>query len=157
MTLTFMHLIGILSTLSLIVIAGIYSGNKITGSSDFSAGGQCGSVVVAGAITGTLIGGSSTIGTVQLAYTYGLTAWWFTLGCGISCLLLAFCFIKPFRENGSKTVTGMISKEFGNTAGLLASALSSIGTFINLLAQLVAAQALISTIFPGLSFFSAMR
>ncbi|MBQ2218175.1 MAG: sodium:solute symporter family protein, partial [Firmicutes bacterium] len=44
--------------------------------------------IVAGVIIGTLVGGSSTVGTAQLAYTYGLSAWWFTLGAGISCLVL---------------------------------------------------------------------
>ena len=32
---------------------------------------------------GTLVGGSSTIGTAQLAFDYGISAWWFTLGGGV--------------------------------------------------------------------------
>ena len=44
------------------------------------------STVSIGAIIGTLVGGSSTIATAQLAYTFGMSAWWFTLGAGIACL-----------------------------------------------------------------------
>ena len=52
-------------------------------------GGKIGFGVVAGLIMGTLVGGSSTVGTAQLAYNYGMSAWWFTLGGGIACLVLA--------------------------------------------------------------------
>ena len=45
--------------------------------------------VVAGVIMGTLVGGSSTVGTAQLAFQFGMSAWWYTLGAGISCLILA--------------------------------------------------------------------
>ena len=34
--------------------------------------------VVAGVIMGTLVGGSSTVGTAQLAYQFGMSAWWYT-------------------------------------------------------------------------------
>ncbi|MGI5936476.1 MAG: sodium:solute symporter family protein [Oscillospiraceae bacterium] len=147
------HIISIVLTLLLIVAAGVYSGKKVKNSSDFDSGGKSGAFVVAGAITGTLVGGSSTVGTAQLAYTYGMSAWWFTLGAGISCLILALFFIGPFRRHESATLTGMISKEFGAGTGMLASVLSSVGIFINLLAQLVAAQSLIITIFPGMGLF----
>jgi len=153
MALSIGHIISIAVTLLLIVAAGVYSGKKVKSSSDFDSGGKSGAFVVAGAITGTLVGGSSTVGTAQLAYTYGMSAWWFTLGAGISCLILALFFIKPFRRHESATLTGMISREFGAGAGMLASVLSSVGIFINLLAQLVAAQALITTVFPGIGLF----
>ena len=44
-------------------------------------------------IIGTLVGGVSTIGTVQSAYNNGISAWIFTLGSGVSCFYpgLFFC------------------------------------------------------------------
>ena len=67
--LTYKHIIGIILTLLLITLVGIYSGRKVKTSSDFSVGGKkAGSGIVAGTIMGTLVGGSSTIGTAQLAF-----------------------------------------------------------------------------------------
>lgn len=152
MVLNFWHFLGFLIIFAIICYAGYYSGRKIKCAEDFSRGGSSNSFIIAGAIMGTLVGGSSTVGTAQLAYTFGMSAWWFTLGGGISCLFLALFFVKPFRKNGSSgTLTGIIANEYGTKAGILASSLSSIGIFINLLAQLIAAQALINTIFPNLN------
>ena len=64
--------------------------------------------VVAGVITGTLVGGSSTIGTAQLAYQFGMSAWWYTLGAGISCLILALVYAKPLRRTGGSTLVAEI-------------------------------------------------
>ncbi|WP_040584125.1 hypothetical protein [Sedimentibacter sp. B4] len=84
----FLHIAGMASTLLLIMIIGVNSGKNIKNSSDFTTGGRSASTsLVAGALISTLIGGSSTIGTAQLAYSYGMSAWWFTLGSGLGCLL----------------------------------------------------------------------
>lgn len=151
MTLTVSQLIGLLGTLAVIIGLSIWSGRQVKSAADFaSGGGKSGAFIVAGTIMGTLVGGSSTIGTAQLAYTYGFSAWWFTLGGGIGCLILALFFIGPLRKSGCSTLVGMITKEFGREAGLLSSILSSIGIYINILSQLIAATAVIAVIAPGL-------
>ena len=74
-------IIGLVLTVAMILGLSIYSGTK------FKAGAsKNGSAITAGIIMGTLVGGSSTVGTAQLAYNYGMSAWWFTLGGGIACL-----------------------------------------------------------------------
>ena len=83
--------------------------------------------VVAGVITGTLVGGSSTIGTAQLAYQFGMSAWWYTLGAGISCLILALVYAKPLRRTGCATLVSIIRKEYGPKVGMAVSVLSSVG------------------------------
>ena len=149
MTLNIEHLIGIFITLFVITVVGIYSGKKVKNASDFSTGGRkAGAAIVTGTIMGTLVGGASTVGTAQLAYTYGFSAWWWTLGGGIGCLILALGFTKPLRRTGCNTIQGMISKEFGTRAGIYSSVLASIGMFINIIAQMIAATALITAIFP---------
>lgn len=81
------HIIGMVVTLLIIVGCGIYAGTRVKDEKDFSgAARKAGSAVVAGTIMGTLVGGSSTIGTAQLAFQFGLDGWWFTLGAGIGCL-----------------------------------------------------------------------
>lgn len=132
--------------LSLIVIVGlsIYTGAKK------SSGKKEGisSAVVAGLIMGTLVGGSSTVGTAQLAYNYGMSAWWFTLGGGIACLILALVYVKPLRRSGCPTLVGMVAQEYGHSAGLAATILNSVGTFINILSQLLAASAVVLVVWP---------
>ena len=119
-----------------------------TGMRQKKGSGKIGFGVVAGLIMGTLVGGSSTVGTAQLAFNYGMSAWWFTLGGGIACLILAVLYIKPLRNSGCTTLVGMVDKEYGHKAGLAATTLNSVGTFINILSQLLAASAVVLVIWP---------
>lgn len=138
------HIIGISISLLAILALSIYSGKfakKTQGAKSW---------IVAGAIMGTLVGGSSTVGTAQLAYHYGMSAWWFTLGSGIACLILALVYVKPLRNSKCGTLTAIVSKEYGSGCGLAASILSSLGSFINIISQLIAATAIIAVISPGL-------
>lgn len=145
-------ILGIIVALGIITAAGVWSGRQVRNASDFSGGGaKAGSAIVAGTIIGTLVGGSSTVGTAQLAYTYGMSAWWFTLGAGIACLLLALAFAKPLRSMKVGTLTAMIGAEYGKKAQMTASILNSVGTFINIISQLLAGTAIVEIIFPGLS------
>ena len=73
---------GLLISVLLIVVAALYSGTQ-------KQKGNMGSVLLGGAILGTIIGGSCTIGTAQLAFLYGACAWWFCLGCAIAVVALA--------------------------------------------------------------------
>lgn len=146
------HIIGIIITFLAIIGISLYSGRKVKSGSDFdSAGGNASAGIVMGALLGTLVGGSSTVGTAQLAYNYGMSAWWFTLGGGIACLLLAIFFVKPVRASRASTLVGIISDAYGEKAGMAASILSSIGTFINILSQMIAATAIIEIILPNVS------
>ncbi len=111
--------------------------------------------IVAGVIIGTLVGGSSTVGTAQLAYTYGMSAWWFTLGAGISCLVLGLVYTVPLRRNGSRTLVGMIRSEYGAKVGMSASVLNSVGTFINIISQILSATAVVAVILPRLGIAAA--
>ena len=149
MPLSPLHFLGAFFTIAVIICIGIYSGKKIKNSSDFSTGGKrAGSLMVMGVITGTLVGGSSTIGTAQLAFSFGLSAWWFTLGGGIACLVLGLVFVKPMRASGCDTIQQMISKEYGLTAGLVTSILGTIGMLINIISQLLSFNALAISIIP---------
>ena len=96
-----LHVVGMLATIGLIVGIGVYSGRKVASAADFSSGGgKAGAWIVCGAIMGTLVSGQATIGTAQLAFSFGMSAWWFTLGSGIGCLILAIGYAAPFRRSG---------------------------------------------------------
>ena len=139
-------IVGLVVTIALIAGLSIYSGTK----NKAGASSKNGAPIIAGVIIGTLVGGSSTVGTAQLAYNYGMAAWWFTLGGGIACLILALGYVGPLRRQGCPTLVGMIRKEYGDGAGMAASILNSVGTFINIISQLISATAVIAVLFPDM-------
>lgn len=141
-----MTYIGLLAAVALIVGLAIFTGARHGGAKKEGIG----SGVVAGLIIGTLVGGSSTVGTAQLAYNYGMSAWWFTLGGGIACLILALVYVRPLRASSCPTLVGMVAQEYGEKAGLAASILNSVGTFINILSQLLAASAVVLVVWPNM-------
>lgn len=144
----YIHIIGMALTLICIMIIGVNSGKKIKNASDFSTGGRSASAsLVSGALLSTLIGGASTIGTAQLAFNNGLTAWWFTLGTGIGCLLFGLIFVKPLRNINIVTIQEAITQEYGIICGTVTSVLSSMGILLNIVTQILSANALLTVVF----------
>ena len=89
------------------------------------ASAKTGAGLVSGLILGTIIGGACTIGTAQLAFLYGMSAWWYCLGAGLACLVLAFGFSNAIRRENGRTLLGIVGKEYGRRVGLYASFLNS--------------------------------
>ena len=144
---TFVHYIGAALVLILIGGVGIYSGKRVKSASDFSSGGRKAGVgIIAGTIVGTLVGGSSTIGTAQLAFNYGFSAWWFTLGGGIACLILAIKFAKPLYNSKISTLPQVIAIEYGQKSSTVSTAFMSLGTLFSIIAQLLSGMALITSV-----------
>ena len=142
-----LHLLGAAAVLVLMLGLGACSGRRVKSAADFDTGGGSGTLLVAGTITGTLVGGSSTIGAAQLAFHYGFSAWWFTLGGALGCLVLALVLAKPLRTAGQGTIQQLLQKEFGPAAGLLSSLLATLGLGLNIVSQLLSANVLLASIF----------
>lgn len=138
---------------SLLTIIGLSIWSGMCGKKTHGGGG---SAMVAGSIIGTLVGGNATVGTAQLAYYYGMSAWWFTLGAGITCAVLAIFYVKPLRRSACQTMAEIISKEFGAPCGMFASVLASVGTVISTVSQIVSATAVIAVVFPSVSLVPAV-
>ncbi|OHB24833.1 MAG: sodium:solute symporter [Desulfuromonadaceae bacterium GWC2_58_13] len=136
------------ATLAALVFFAAFGSGSARGAADFAvANRQAGSWPVAGAIMGTLVGGASTIGTAQLAFLYGLSAWWFTLGAGLACLVLALLVAGPLRRAEVETIPQFLQRYYGGRAQAVASGFSALGMFIHIVAQLLAAGALLSSLF----------
>lgn len=149
--LTPIHMLAAILTLLIIMGIGVFSGRKVKDAKQFDTGGKsAGAVMVAGTIIGTLVGGSSTIGTAELAFNYGLSAWWFTLGSCLGCLLLALPLCRPLQNTKGETIQEIIGLEYGDTARVATSILATLGILLNIVAQMLAANALLTTMF-GLS------
>lgn len=138
------HFIGIGIALTILITVGMQSAKKVKSAADFDTGGRKGSVwLVTGLLLGSLIGGQCTIGTAQLAYTYGLSAIWFSFGAGFGSLVLCLIFVVPLRKRRDVTLLEVIRKEFGERAEYLGSVLCSLGILVSVVSNVVAASALI--------------
>lgn len=141
------HIVGAAVTLLLITLVGFYSGKKVKNAADFSGTARkSGTAIVVGALMGTLVGGASTIGTAQLAFVNGFSAWWFTLGGGIACLILGLFYCVPLHRANVQTVPELLTREYGGAIGSVSSVLSSMGIFLNVVAQILSGVALITSV-----------
>jgi SSS family solute:Na+ symporter len=128
---------------------GIYTIRLVKSSQDFSIGQRKASwAVVSGTIMGTLVGGASTIRTAQLAFQYGFSAWWFTLGAGIVCFVLGVLFLPKLYRSGSATIPQLLCRRYNQNIGAVSAIFSSLGIFMNIIAQGLSAFALITSIIP---------
>lgn len=144
---TWQHYLGAILGIALVIGAGVVSGIR-SGKKGVSTSGErsLGTILVTGSLLGVITGGASTIGTAQLAYTYGFSAWWFTLGAGLSCLVLMLTFARPFYFSGNRTLAQFIAPEYGQKAASVSAMLMSVGNFLSIVSQLFSGIALIATI-----------
>ena len=141
------HLIGVLVTVGLLLAVSWLSGRHVKDAHSFTTGGNSGSWMVCGALLGTLAGGQSTIGTAQLAFSYGLSAWWFTIGAGLGSLVLGLFFTGPLRRSGCTTLLEVVSRQYGHKAETVGSLLFLVGIFISIVSQVISSSAMIGSLF----------
>ena len=137
--LTTVHIIGIILTVGLLLAVSWLSGRKVKDAKTFTAGGTSGSWMVCGALMGTLMGGQCTVGTAQLAFNFGLSAWWFTIGAALGAVVLAIFYAAPIRRSGCSTLLEIVARQYGHKAETVGSLLFLIGIFISIVAPLVGA------------------
>jgi Na+(H+)/acetate symporter ActP len=128
---TIVHIIGIILTVGILLAVSLLSGRKVKDAASFTTGGGSGSWMVCGAILGTLVGGQSTIGTAQLAFSFGLSAWWFTIGAALGALVLGVVYAAPLRRSGCTTLMEVVRQQYGRQAETVGSILFLVGIFIS--------------------------
>ena len=141
------HIIGILLTVGLLLAVSILSGRKVKDEKSFTTGGRSGSWMVCGAILGTLVGGQSTIGTAQLAFSFGISALWFTFGAALGALVLALFYARSLRESDCTTLLQIVSRQYGRRAETVGSLLFLIGIFISIMSQVLSSSAMVTSLF----------
>jgi len=107
-----------------------------------------GPALVGGSLIGSFVGGTSTIGTAQMAYQYGISAVWFTLGAGLACLVLGLFLVRPLREREVDTVPQFLAGTYGDNVRPWVALYTSAGMFIQIAAQSLAAIPLLTNLFP---------
>ena len=147
---------GIILVVIIISCAGILAGRKVQSTSDFlTGGGKVSSFLTTGALVGTLLGSQCTLGTAQLAFSFGISACWFTLGTGLGCLILGLVYSDKLRRSGCTTQFQILSREYGALTEKAGGILCTTGTFISILAQVTACIGFITALYPSVSPFMA--
>ncbi|HEX2999500.1 MAG TPA: sodium:solute symporter family protein, partial [Armatimonadota bacterium] len=141
-------LLGLLSVLLITVVAGVWSAQKVSNAQDFDVGGHTfNSRLIIGALYGSFVGGTSLIGTSQLAYQLGVGAIWFTFGgaAGIALMGLLSPALGNFRR---ETIPQLIESSFGPQSRISTSLYMTVGMFIQVIAQVLAAIPLLESLLP---------
>ena len=148
MNLSMVHIISLILTLVVTILPGIIAARKIKSADDYNVGGRSAGVgMVAGSIIGTIVGGAATVGTAQLGYKLGLTAWWFTLGSGIALIIMAIFYAVPLRRSSLTTVSEFLVGNYGKIAGPFTSISASAGIFFSIVASTLTALSLVAGLF----------
>ncbi|MFZ5650893.1 MAG: sodium:solute symporter family protein [Bacillota bacterium] len=143
------HYASIGLTLLAISLVGLYSTRLVKSSGDFIVGGRkLGSMMVFAGIVGAFAGGTVTIGTAQMAYRYGISGLWFTLGAGAACLLLSLFLARPLREKGVETISQYLSVFFGAGVAPWVAVFTALGMFIQMTVQMLASVPLLTSMSP---------
>ncbi|WP_031468090.1 sodium:solute symporter family transporter [Sciscionella sediminilitoris] len=88
--------------------------------SDFIvAGRRLGTTMYSGTMAAVVLGGASTIGSIGLGYTYGISGAWLVIAIGLGLLLLHAVFVRRIVRLRVYTVAEMLRIRYGHVVELL--------------------------------------
>ena len=134
----------------MIIIALVVSLKKVKSSEDFHlAGRSLGPLMMAGTLAAAEIGGGSTVGVAQRAFsTWGLSAGWYVICAGVGIFLVSF--VAPFlRRSMATTVPEIVARRYGSPSHLITTLLSLFTLFVATAAQVKATSAIIGAVSGG--------
>ncbi|MDR0485226.1 MAG: sodium:solute symporter family protein [Elusimicrobiota bacterium] len=112
-------------------------------------------ILVAAMITGLAVGGASTVGVAQTAYTKGFSAGWYNGAWGIGGICAGLFVIGHFRKMKVRTVSEMMETMFDSKTRV-ASVISQLIVMISITAmQYVAGGAILAALLPDIFTFKA--
>jgi len=122
---------------------------KTSSSKDYLLAGQrLPWYLIAVMVTGNAVGGSSTVGVAQNAYTSGISAGWYTGAWAAGAVVFGLFISAKVRKMNINTVSEIFLKSFGIVNGTIAIVVQVIILFgINAL-QIIAGGALLSALLP---------
>lgn len=115
----------------LMTAIGVYMKKRSTTTDQFMTGAKnFGPFVIGALLMSDFIAINATTGTAQTAYTAGISASWSMLTLLPAFVLFAFFLARKFHERGEYTISGAISKTYGNNARLVTSVIMLYTLFI---------------------------
>ena len=126
----------------ILVALGAFIGRRAKSASDFFvAGRNFGSGLLFTTLIAANLGAGSTVGVTALAYTHGLSAWWWIGSAGIGSMILAF-IVGPriwriARKNNYYTLSDYLDARYSKAFSGLISLMMSVGTLALFAGQLL--------------------
>jgi len=105
--------------------------------------------LVAMMIAGLAIGGVSTVGVAENAYTRGFSAGWYDLAWGIGAFIAGVFIVGRMRKTNFYTINEFIEKTCGKAAGLITVISQAITSFCVFALQVIAGGSLLTALLPG--------
>ena len=141
------HIVAFSITFLVIITVSIRSGRNVRDADTFVAGhGTGGLGITMGVFMSLAVGGGCTIGTAQLAFQFGFSGMWFTLGTSLGFVLLAQLLTVPLRNSGQKTVHDLFAARFGTVVGTVSTILSGVCMLPTAVSQVASASILLGQV-----------
>ncbi len=113
------------------------------------AGQQLPWLLVSVTVAGLAVGGASTVGVAQNAYTRGISAGWYCFAWAISSAIYGLFFAGKYRTYSIKTINELVRKVYGEQLGLLTVLMQFFNNFAMNAMQIVAGGAILAALLPG--------
>jgi SSS family solute:Na+ symporter len=132
------------------ITLGLWIGRHARASDFFVAGRTLGPGLIFSTFLAANIGASSTVGATSLAYSEGLSAWWWNGSAGIGSLVLAWLVAPRIWREAARhhdlTVGDFLERHYGRAMRGLVAALIWLGTLTILAAQLLGVAAVLHVV-----------
>lgn len=117
------------------------------------AGRHFPTVVVATMITGLAVGGASTVGVAEGAYTQGLSAGWYNAAWGAGGIIAGLLVAEAFRRMEVRTIPEMMERMYGSSARLVSIVAQLLIMMVITSLQYVAGGAILAALLPSIFTF----
>ncbi len=105
-------------------------------------------------VVGLAVGGASTIGVAEQAYTKGLSAGWYTAAWGIGAIVMGLTVAKRYRRMNITTVPELLERYYGRNSMIAGIACQILVQLVIMSLQFVAGGAILSALLPD--FFTPL-
>jgi solute:Na+ symporter, SSS family len=133
-----------------LIAIGWWSKGKVRSREGFFVANRNGStLLIAGSLLATVIGGSATVGVAGLGFQQGLTGiWWLLVGC-IGLIILGFFFAGKVRRVALYSLPELVGRQYGGKVALASAVLIVIAWTGVVAGQIVAAGKVLSILEMG--------
>jgi SSS family solute:Na+ symporter len=99
-------------------------------------------------IAGIAVGGSSTVGIAQNAYTCGMSAGWYDVAWAAGAIIVGFGLASHIRDCGYDTINKMLECVFGSKFSLVSTMIQVIINTVIIALQIIAGGAILTALMP---------
>lgn len=130
------HYLGIAFTFSIVAFLSFSAMKQVKQSDDFLLGKKgMGPAGVVGILLGTILGGASTIGSAQMAFSEGITGFLFTFGAATGLIGMSLFLPRLEKIHRVNTIPQVLCRRYGKKARPITGIISIFGIFFSIVAS----------------------